>query len=206
MAFEIGGETREYELVPAGVHPAYCYGLVDLGSQEEVYSGERKMRWKVQLLFETPTQLGKDGKPMSIGAKLTCDIVSDKANLRKWLIKWRGRDFTPEELKRFNLGAIVGAGCEIEVIHKAKQGGGQMGDLIETVRKLPAGLKVPPLSRPKVLFFIKEWDQTVYDALPNWMKKAIAASPEGRAKLSGQPAQPAAGGETQQQVEDSIPF
>lgn len=207
MAFGIGSETKEYELVPTGNHPAICYGLIDLGTQQETYEGKQRVAHKIQLLFETPKSLNKEGKPFSIGAKLTCSD-DPKATLTKWLVKWRGRDFTPEEKKAFKLVNIVGAGCEIEVIHKEKKGGGT-GDLIETVRKLPQGTQLPPLSRPKLIFFISEWNQQVFDSLPQWMKNVIMLSPEYKAKFSPQATQTAtqpASGQTAVQQDDGIPF
>lgn len=204
MAFGIGSETKEYELVPAGSHPAICYGLIDLGTQQETYEGKPRVAHKIQLLFETPTLLNKEGKPHTIGAKLTCSD-DPKATLTKWLIKWRGRDFTAEEKKTFKLVNIVGAGCQIEVIHKEKKGGGT-GDLIETVRKLGADVKMPPLSRPKLVFFIADWQQQVFDSLPQWMKNLIIQSPEYKSKFSQQTSQPAPTAGQQPPPDDTIPF
>lgn len=206
MAFGVGSDTPTYELVPAGDHNAICYGMVELGTQPENYDNKPRMVQKVQLLFEIPDKTNREGKPFSIGAMLT-NSDDPKSNLYKWLVKWRGRDFTAEEKKSFKLVNVVGAGVRLEVIHKNKQGGAT-GDKIESVRKLPEGTKMPPLSRQKIVFQFSDWKQEVFDALPQWMKTKIINSPEYKARQSsgGQSAQQTSGDAGQGDYDSSIPF
>ena len=58
-----------------------------------------------------------------------------------------------------------------------------MFDNITSIVAMPKGTPTPPQTNPSVIFDIDEWDQAKYDALPEFLKKKIAASPEGSAIL-----------------------
>jgi hypothetical protein len=60
---------------------------------------------------------------MAIGSKFTLSL-HEKASLRKILQSWRGKAFTPEELKKFDVTTILGKPCLITVTHEPKDGGG----------------------------------------------------------------------------------
>ena len=47
-------------------------------------------------------------------------LKSKKSSLVKDLISWRGRAFTDEELKSFELDNIIGAPCQLSIIHNVK--------------------------------------------------------------------------------------
>jgi hypothetical protein len=47
----------------------------------------------------------------------------EKANLRKHLESWRGRKFTDDELKEFELENLIEANCQIQVIHNIGNNG-----------------------------------------------------------------------------------
>ena len=47
-----GNEGGSFTPVPAGMHLARCYKIVDLGSQKSEYMGQVKIQHKVMLQFE----------------------------------------------------------------------------------------------------------------------------------------------------------
>lgn len=202
-AFYVSSNSKDFEPCPAGAHPAWCYGLIDLGTQTEQYQGKTTSARKVVLLFEVPLEKDKEGNPFTVRAKVTASL-SDRANLRKWLQSWRGRPFTEEELKKFELSAVVGKGCQLIVIHKPKAGEpNKVSDFIDNILPFPKNTQLPPCSKAKVVFSIDDWDQKVFDSLSKSQQEKIASSPEGKAKLSGKTAQPPA---APQDDDSSIPF
>jgi hypothetical protein len=64
----------------------------------------------------TPIKM-KDGRPFAMFKNYTLSW-SDKATLRIDLQAWRGRPFTAEEMRRFDLKTILGAWCMLNVIEK----------------------------------------------------------------------------------------
>lgn len=216
MAFYVGGDQKEFPLCPAGVHDAWCYGMIDLGTQfDPVHKNSYD---KVRLLFEIPDVKNDKGEPLSIGRTYTAGGagMTDRSKLRMHLQSWRSRPFTPEELKKFDLEQVVGKACQVVIEHYPRSdGSGKMADGINTI--LPAAKdpatgrnKTITQFRPKLLFIIDNWDQQLYDSLPKSMKEAIANSPQGKAKLGGQqqqqqPQQPQGGG-GQPPADDGFPF
>jgi hypothetical protein len=108
---------------------------------------------------------------MTIGAKYTLSL-HEKATLRKLLQSWRGKAFTPDELKKFDVTTVVGKPCLLSVSHAPKDGGGVYAN-IDTAMRLPPGMPAPEL----------EGDALIYDAdnmgtfekLRPWLQDLIKA-------------------------------
>src|SRR6056300_1545659 len=105
-------ERRPKTMVPEGVHVARCYAVVDLGTHHETWKGQPKIRRKVILSFEFPSQLHvfneEDGEQPLGRSKTFTNSLGEKATLRKMLQSWRGRAFTQKELQGFDLSTVVG--------------------------------------------------------------------------------------------------
>ena len=118
MSLTVNGESApSIAPVEEGTHLGVCSMLIDLGMQySEVY---KKSQRKVLIGWELPDEtIEIDGemKPRVLSKRYTANL-SEKSNLRKDLASWRGRDFTQEELKAFDLKNIVGASCLLTIIH-----------------------------------------------------------------------------------------
>jgi len=113
------GERKEQPLMDAGLKRAVCCNVVDLGTHMNIHFG--KLQRSVRLTWElsdernsiTIDDVEKD-VPRLIGKKYTLSL-SKNSNLRKDLKSWRGRDFTPDELKAFDLSSLVGVACLLNV-------------------------------------------------------------------------------------------
>jgi hypothetical protein len=173
--------------VPAGVTPGRCYCIADLGTPTEAF-GTFEPRRKVCLIFELPEhriQLERDGKqvdlPKAISARYTLSL-GDKANLRHVLEAWRGRPFTPEELKGFDLEKVLGAPGLLNIVHKPRKDGSGSVAVIASISPLPKGLKCPPQENPKVWFDLDEAlagnDCVFPPGLPQWCEDEIKKSEE----------------------------
>jgi len=199
----------DYTPAPAGTHLAICYGVIDLGTQEEVFEGKQKKSEKVRIVWELPNETTADGKPMSIGTFYTVSL-HEKAKLRKHLEAWRGKPFTEEELKGFKLTNIIGKACMLVVVHKPRANGDGVSDSVMSVSIPMKGLPVPAMTNKPLIFDIENFDKVVYDSLPDFLKKMVALSPEGAAKLGYRPPvggqnQPA-GGTPGGEADGDIPF
>lgn len=124
---------------------------VDIGTHETEYQGQKKEQNQVMITFELPEELMEfDGetKPYIINRFYTKSL-HEKASLRNDLASWRGRDFTEEELKEFDLDNILGKPCQINVIHEAKKPSGVRAKITAI---LPAGK-----GAPKFVPYTKPW-------------------------------------------------
>jgi hypothetical protein len=134
-----GSSGAKSEPVPAGTHHAVCYGIVDLGTQVSEKFGPKR---KLALLWEVPeeriTVQGKD-LPRGISKRYTATL-NEKGTLRKDLEGWRGRPFTTQELAGFEMSAIVGKNCLVNIVHKDSTRGTHAE--VAGVVALPKGMPV----------------------------------------------------------------
>src|SRR3954469_11274718 len=114
IAADSGGGN--FKRVPSGVHIGRCYSLIDLGTQRTEGQYGVKMQHKVRIGWELfgedengqPLVVDMDGTemPMTISKSYTVSL-HEKAGLRKDLSAWRGRDFTEDEAKAFDISKLL---------------------------------------------------------------------------------------------------
>lgn len=172
--------------VPAGMHLARCFRIVDLGSQKSEYMGQVKIQHKIMLQFEVwsedengnPTLTSK-GEPMSITKRYTLTL-SDKSALRNDLKTWRGRDFTPEELRGFELKNVLGVWAMLSVSRDTSANGKEYTN-IQAIMPVPPHVKkagYPDAHNPVQMYSIEDHDNEIFESLSENVKKTIMASPE----------------------------
>lgn len=196
--------SAAFKRVPAGQWPARCVGVIDLGTQSTQYPGEEaKAQRQVMLQFEVygedeqgvPLTVEYEGRevPLQINSRRLTMSLNEKANLRKTLHAWRGRDFTADELKAFNIGKLVGAPCLLNVIHEeAKNGKTYAG--IFSITPLPGAMKktLPATGTPMTVFDLDAFDAGVFDSLSEYVQKIIVESAEFKSRKPPAQAAPAA--------------
>jgi len=161
--------------VPEGVHIATCVRVIDLGTQfSQIFGNSQR---KLMLTWEVPGELveTKDGdkKPMLISRTYT-QSLSDKAILRQHLEAWRGKAFSSEELNGFDPRKVLGAPCQIQVIHNEKG----YAD-VKAVMALPKGTPRPEQAHKGIYFDLSDPGcLDVMEELPDYVKDKIKASPE----------------------------
>jgi len=114
----VSKSDKEYEPYPVGLVPAICMNYFDVGLQHG-YNG--KVQHKLVVLWELEARRS-DGKHFTVTKKYTA-CLEEKANLTKDLVSWRGVAFTAAELRGFNLDAIKGKPCLLNLVQKSKQNG-----------------------------------------------------------------------------------
>jgi hypothetical protein len=173
----------DFEPIPAGVHQAVCYGVVDIGTQpskNSKYGPKREMR----ILFELPHERGdfgegKENLPRGISVKYS-QSLSQKANLRKALESWRGRAFTPQELEGFDPKVLIGVNAQLNLVHEDK------GDktYVNVKAIMPLGKGQPKVAQENKSLYFSLDDQPDLskikypENMPNWLKEQIAFSDE----------------------------
>lgn len=167
------GTVSNIPLLDEGTYPAVCNMLVDLGDQ---YSEKfDKTSRQVLICWELPSETLDNGETRRFSKTYTASLNS-KGNLRRDLISWRGRDFTVDELKAFDLRNIVGAPCLLQIIHKVGQDGVKRA-VIAGIMSLPKGIPVPGLTDGFVIVDLDEPDaEKKVNALPEWMQERVKGS------------------------------
>ena len=190
-------EGGEFKSVDAGTYPARCIKVIDLGTQHGEYLGIAQIKKQVLITFELPTELIESGEwagsPYSISKFYTASL-GEKATLRHDLEAWRGRPFTEDELKGFDLKNVLGKPCMISVI-KTDTGKSKINSVMAVMK----GMTVPDAINTFVYFDIDEWDNGIFIGLTDGIKKIIMQSDEASDRQGEEkPQEPG--------DEDSIPF
>lgn len=171
-----GGTT--FEQAPTGSHAARCIAIIDLGTQKNVYEGETSHKRQVIIRWELCNELMKggenDGKPFTVSKFYTASL-HEKAGLRKDLASWRTRDFTPEELKGFDLKNILGKPCMLAV-GMSEKGKAKVTSVMAPMK----GMTFPDQINPSFHFSLSadEFKAVDFEALSKGFKEMVMASPE----------------------------
>jgi len=118
IAKDGGGE--DFENAPTGNQLAVCAFVEDIGTHRGEYLGVPNERHQIVIcweLAETMTKGEYAGKPFMLSKYYTLSL-GRKANLRKDLESWRGKAFTDQELKGFDVEVLKGVNCLLNVIQE----------------------------------------------------------------------------------------
>jgi hypothetical protein len=168
-------ETRNFQQPPTGTFVARCYRIVDIGTQHGQWQGKETIRNQIIVFWELPTETYEvDGqqRPFTV-SKFYTNSLNEKAALRQDLETWRGREFTQEELLRFDLEQILGAPCMLTLV-KTESGTVK----VSAVTKLPKGIDCPPAINPPSAFWIDSYTDKQFEELSDGLKKLVMNSDE----------------------------
>jgi len=176
----------DFERCPIGNHLGRCYRIIDLGTQKTEYMGTPKFSHKVMLgweLFCTDDNgqqvRMRDGRLFAIFKNYTLSW-SEKANLRLDLQSWRGKPFSPEEMKRFDLKNVLGVYGMINVIERQGQNGKTYAN-VSSLTPVPSVVRQNglPTAVNKLEFFnISEPNMDLFNSFSENLKTKISSSPE----------------------------
>lgn len=157
--------SKTFTPIPAGSHIARAIHCISLGTQT---SPNFPSSFKVLLAWEVPDEVlvntqTKEERPMVISKEYTLSL-GKKANLRRDLEGWRGREFTAEELKGFDVVNVLDKPCMLNVIHKTS-GTGNLYAVITGISALPKGVVCKPRVHDLLHFEIEDGT-----SCPAWAK------------------------------------
>lgn len=200
IASDTGG--GDFKPVPSGNHVGICSMVVGLGKQriQSAMFGE-SVKQQVYVAWELPEELitwtDKDGNektgPMRIGRTYTLSL-HENAALRHDLESWRGRPFTEEERKGFDINKLAGVPAMVNVTHDERNG--KVYANVAAVTPIPKSMPKPELSAP-ALVYDEDENRFNYDQLPEWAQKKVDA------QVKDEPRQPAMADDD---LNDDVPF
>ncbi len=207
IASNNGGTS--YEPIASGSYPARCFSMVHLGTIEENILGTIKKLNKVRISWELPTELKvfkeENGEQPHIISKEFTLSLHEKATLRSFLKNWRGKDFTDEEAKSFDIEKLVGAPCMLNITHKKSKDGTRTYAEIGSISTLPKGLPCPPQINESFIFTYETFDKDKFEKLPDFLKQKMINSDEYKlATTLGQEHE--SHDNKYEQVNDDLPF
>jgi len=184
-----GSDKKDFAPIAAGVHIGVCYLVVDEGTHfDERYD---KTKRSVRIGWEIPDEridIEVDGKmtskPRVISQRYTMSL-HEKAILRLHLAAWRGRAFTNEELKGFDLKNLLGKACQIQIAHKETNG--KMYANVVAIMALPKGMKEVHNVENEHVWFSLDEGFDIPDTVYPWIQERIKASMEYQRHINPEP-------------------
>jgi hypothetical protein len=185
IATDSGGGN--FKRVPQGVFIGRCYSLIDLGTQHTSGQYGDKFQHKLKISWElfgeeengTPLTIDVDGVMMPLTISKTYTVsLHEKAGLRRDLSAWRGKDFTDDEAKAFDVSKLIGAYCMINVTESTTNN--KTYSNVAGITPLPGALKnaKPEPVYANVKFDLDEPNMKVFATFHEKLQEAIKKSPE----------------------------
>lgn len=199
-AKDSGGQ--DFEPLSENIHHAVCSRIYDLGTQHSEMFGTDSH--KVLITWEVPGEtIEIDGEdvPRIISKEYTLSL-SKKSNLRPALEAWRGKKFSEKELQGFNVEKLVGANCQLQIVHVKKED--KTYGNIAAIMALPKGTEKITAFNGTHVYKIED-SNNFPDSTPEWIKKKIMNSKEWKStELKGMSAE--SGNGKDDIVDEEIPF
>ena len=182
MAINATNTQAHRELIPAGNYIARCYQMIEIGTVKETILGKEKILPKVRIGWELPTELKvfkeENGEqPLVISKEFTLSMA-DKANLRIALKSWRGKDFTDEEAKSFDITKLIGVPCMLNIIHKPSKDGTRHYEEISGITPMPKGVNCPEQINNTFILSYDDFDINKFNTLPDFIRNKMQTSME----------------------------
>lgn len=169
IASDNGGST--IPKLEGGVYTAISSAIVDLGLQksEKFQKTQRKFMMIWTILNET-VEVNGEQLPRQMSKEYSFSL-NEKSTLRKDLQAWRGKAFTEEELRGFNILNVLNVPCQLQILLEEKNG--KSYNNIASIMALPKGTQVSNLNET-YHFDIENVDTwTNWTKIPQWIRDRI---------------------------------
>lgn len=161
------------------VYEAICTSLIDLGTQVDEFKGEVKSRQKVFVTWavaDETVEIDGEAKPRVISREYAVSL-HERARLRADLEAWRGKAFTPEELRGFDLRSVLGKPCRITT-GLTEGGNNKVLNLMKTKNPCSVPEPLEPFA-----FTLDEYEGgELPEQIPGFIADKIRESPEYQRK------------------------
>lgn len=133
VASESSGSRRDRPPAPAMMQQCVCVDVIDMGIVEEEWGGKKRKKHIIYIVWHS-IEKQDNGEPYEILKRYTLSL-GERATLRAHLEAWRGREFTEEERRGFDVETVIGVNAFITVKH-TKRKGRTWADIV-AIQKVP---------------------------------------------------------------------
>lgn len=107
---------------PEGLHVAVCCDVWDPWTEERAAEWGGGLVDKTRVVWQTEEIDPATNRPYEVSQIYTFSL-HEKAKLCQHLESWRGRKFTSDEKDGFDIEKLIGASCQVQVVHKVTDAG-----------------------------------------------------------------------------------
>ena len=164
-----------------GTYVARCYSMIHIGTNKEVIQGKEKTLNKVRIGWELPTEFAvfkeENGEQVRVVSEEYTLSMHEKSTLRPMLEAWRGKAFTEEEAKNFDVSKLIGAPCMITIANKTSAKG-KVYAKVSGASKLMKGVECAAQISETFLLDYDTFDMEKANSLPDFIQDKIFSSME----------------------------
>lgn len=129
---------------PEGQFAAVCADVHDLGMVEVTWQGTKKQQHKIDIYFYCGESIEKDGKTIDLMVRERFTLsLGESSKLRPFLEAWRGKAFTTEEERGFDVERLIGVGSLIQVTQREHEG--KVYSNVTSIMRLPKQMLPPDI-------------------------------------------------------------
>ena len=193
LKIDKGGDFKSLE---PGNYPAACDQVVLFGYQRTEWEGKAKLQEKLYIRWQIPSVRvqDKDGNDLpAIIGRTYVNSMFKLAWLRRHLESWRGKPFTEEEERGFDIKKLLGVPCLVQVVAYERQDGSHRTK-VDAVTQLPRGMVAPQVEGATVFFDADDYSPAQFEALRPWQQEMVnlrvnmnEANPAGIITATGDP-------------------
>lgn len=169
IASDNGGQA--IEKLENGVYTAVSSAIIDLGLQRNEQFGKTQRKFMmIWTIIGEEIEINGEKQPRTISKEYSFSL-NEKSTLRKDLQAWRGKTFSEEELKGFNILTILNKACQLQIILEEKNN--KKYNNIAGIMSLPKGSTIEELEN--TYYFDMENFETWgnFQKIPNWIQEKI---------------------------------
>ncbi len=167
MSITVSAPEAKWTPCPDGLHHAVCVDVVDLGEVETKFG----LKHKVEIWWQIDEINPDNHRRFGVRSRFTASL-HEKALLRQTLETWRGKKFTADELKGFDLEKLIGANCQVQVVNEPDDDGRTWSNVKAVVPAPRGAAPIHPIDHQRIK------DRPPRDVAPAEPKVAIAAEDE----------------------------
>jgi hypothetical protein len=180
-------------LPPAGLHKAYCFGVVHLGTIDDTFKGEPKRTNKFRLYFELleakHTWNPDKGPESFIVEQDFTKSMARSANLRLLMNGYNGQDLTDDQAAKFNILDLAGCEMILNLIKKTSRNGNDRMEIISMTAPKATDAFPDKTQEDLIFTFTPPFKQAAFDRLPKFIQDKIKSSDEYRDNYLALPGQ-----------------
>lgn len=114
---KISNSSGKFEACPEFTGRAVCVDMTPLRRQQSQFGDKDVFR----AVFEVDMEKEEGGR-YCVWSRSFTPSLNEKANFRKFVRSWLGRDLTEEELQDFDTESLIGKPSQVVVVHEFKDG------------------------------------------------------------------------------------
>ena len=171
------------DYISPGTYKSCCFGLINLGTFKfenegvvDKFISQIMLLWEIHKELTSKPKLNSDALSPIIVKEYTLSL-SNSSSLRSSLESWRGKPFSEDEIRRFDLKTILGGWCNLEISDFKKNDELTYSTVTEILPlKDDQKIKLPKLKREIVFFNIHEPDWDLYKSFDMTIKDKLQKS------------------------------